>query len=235
MIDKNSSENALIIFIKNPQLGKVKTRLAKTVGNEKALEIYLELSKITRENCQILSQRIPSERGQSDIQPYVFYSDFINTNDDWSNDIFKKAVQSGEDLGDRMSNAFLFILQNHAKACIIGSDCPTLSVAILESAFDALDKHDFVVGPSTDGGYYLLGMNATQYISDNKSEIRNPKSEIKPPQYLFENMVWSTENVLSETLQRMKAHGKTVALLPELTDVDEEKDWKNYLETKENK
>ena len=228
MIDKNTTENALIIFIKNPQLGKVKTRLAKTVGNEKALEIYLELSKITRENCQILSQRIPSERGQSDIQPYVFYSDFINTNDDWSNDIFKKAVQSGEDLGDRMSNAFAFILQNHAKACIIGSDCPTLSVAILESAFDVLDNHNFVVGPSTDGGYYLLGMNATQYISDNKSEI-------EPPQYLFENMVWSTENVLSETLQRMKAHGKTIALLPELTDVDEEKDWKNYLEAKENK
>ena len=223
MIDKNSSENALIIFIKNPQLGKVKTRLAKTVGNEKALEIYLELSKITRENCQILSQRIPSERGQSDIQPYVFYSDFINTNDDWSNDIFKKAVQSGEDLGDRMSNAFLLILQNHAKACIIGSDCPSLSAAILEAAFEALDNHDFVVGPSTDGGYYLLGMNAPQYLSDNKSEIEPP--HLSPWEYLFENMVWSTENVLSETLQRMKAQGKTVALLPELTDVDEEKDW----------
>ena len=238
MIDKNSSENALIIFIKNPQLGKVKTRLAKTVGNEKALEIYLELSKITRENCQILSQRIPSERGQSDIQPYVFYSDFINTNDDWSNDIFKKAVQSGDDLGDRMSNAFAIILQNHAKACIIGSDCPTLSSAILEAAFEALNNYDFVVGPSTDGGYYLLGMNTLQYSYSNKSqivppqyfpenstEIRNPKSEIG----LFENMVWSTENVLPETLKRIKAQHKTVALLPELTDVDEEKDWINYL------
>ena len=242
MIDKNSSENALIIFIKNPQLGKVKTRLAKTVGNEKALEIYLELSKITRENCQMSLRGARQLRGQSDIQPYVFYSDFINTNDDWSNDIFKKAVQSGEDLGDRMSNAFLFILQNHAKACIIGSDCPTLSVAILESAFEALDNHDFVVGPSTDGGYYLLGMNAPQdggfRKSDfgfrdtlPKSEIANPK--LTPPQYLFENMVWSTENVLSETLQRMKAHGKTVALLPELTDVDEEKDWLNYLKIEE--
>ena len=242
MIDKNTVENALIIFIKNPQLGKVKTRLAKTVGNEKALEIYLELSKITRENCQILSQRIPSKKGQSDIQPYVFYSDFINTNDDWSNGIFKKAVQSGEGLGDRMSNAFLFILQNHAKACIIGSDCPTLSVAILESAFEALDNHDFVVGPSTDGGYYLLGMNGTQDRGFRKSDFgfrdTLPKSEIRflkltPPQYLFENMVWSTENVLPETLHRIKAQGKTVALLPELTDVDEEKDWLNYLKIEE--
>ena len=239
MIDKNTTENALIIFIKNPQLGKVKTRLAKTVGDEKALEIYLKLSKITRENCQILWRDASILRGLSNIQPYVFYSDFINTNDDWSNDIFKKAVQSGEDLGDRMSNAFLFILKNHAKACIIGSDCPTLSVAILKSAFDVLDNHDFVVGPSTDGGYYLLGMNATQDREFRKSEIgfrdTLPKSEIAnpkltPPQYLFENMVWSTENVLPETLHRIKTHGKTVALLPELTDVDEEKDWINYLE-----
>ncbi len=229
MIDKNAVENALIIFIKNPQLGKVKTRLAKTIGDEKALEIYLELSKITRENCQILSQKTQLLRGQSTIQPYVFYSDFINKNDDWSNDIFEKSVQSGDDLGDRMLNAFASILKNHEKACIIGSDCPTLSVAILESAFEALDNHDFVVGPSTDGGYYLLGMNAPQYLSDNKSEIRNPKSEIEPPQYLFENMVWSTENVLSETLKRIKKQDKTVALLPELTDVDEEKDWLNYL------
>ena len=218
MIDKNTAENALIIFIKNPQLGKVKTRLAKTVGDEKALEIYLELSKITRENCQMLLQSTQLLRGQSVIQPYVFYSDFINKNDDWSNDIFEKAVQLGDDLGDRMSNAFAFILQNHAKACIIGSDCPTLSAAILEAAFESLDNHDFVVGPSTDGGYYLLGMNADV-----------------PPQYLFENMVWSTENVLPETLKRIKAQHKTVALLPELTDVDEEKDWINYLELKENR
>ena len=211
MIDKNTAENALIIFIKNPQLGKVKTRLAKTVGDEKALEIYLELSKITRENCQILSQRTQILRGQSTIQPYVFYSDFINKNDDWANDIFEKAVQSGDDLGDRMSNAFALILQNHAKACVIGSDCPTLSTAILESAFEALDSHDFVVGPSTDGGYYLLGIKNT-----------TPQS---PLDFLFKNMVWSTENVLLETLKRIKAQQKTVALLPDLTDVDEEKDW----------
>ncbi len=218
MIDKKKTENALIIFIKNPQLGKVKTRLAKTVGDEKALDIYLELSKITGENCQMLLQGTQLLRGQSAIQAYVFYSDFINKNDDWANDIFEKAVQSGDDLGDRMLNAFTFILQKHPKACIIGSDCPTLSVAILETAFEVLDKNDFVVGPSTDGGYYLLGMNATS-----------------PPQYLFENMDWSTENVLPETLKRIIEQGKTVALLPELTDVDDEKDWLNYLKIKEEK
>ena len=195
-----SYKNALIIFIKNPALGKVKTRLAKTVGDEKALEIYLELSRITRDNASILKN----------IQPYVFYSDFINKNDDWSNEIFEKRVQSGEDLGDRMLNAFNEILQQHKHVCIIGSDCPTLSVDILNQSFDLLQNHDFVVGPSTDGGYYLLGISSTKY------------------DFLFENMEWSTETVLSETLHRIAQNDKTIALLPYLTDVDEEKDWVDY-------
>ncbi len=193
-------KNALIIFIKNPALGKVKTRLAKTVGNENALEIYLELSRITRDSTSILKN----------IQPYVFYSDFIDKNDDWANEIFKKRVQSGEDLGDRMSNAFHEILEQHQHVCIIGSDCPTLSVDILNQSFDLLQNHDFVVGPSTDGGYYLLGISSEKY------------------EFLFKNMEWSTENVLSETLQRIAENEKTVALLPALTDVDEERDWVDY-------
>lgn len=199
-----SYKNALIIFIKNPALGKVKTRLAKTVGNEKALEIYLELSRITRENAAIL-------RGGSKVKTYVFYSDFINKNDDWSNDIFEKRVQSGEDLGDRMSNAFKEILQKHPSVCIIGSDCPTLSVDILNQSFEMLQNHDFVVGPSTDGGYYLLGISCEKY------------------EFTFKNMAWSTENVLSETLTRIAQNDKTVAILPALTDVDEEKDWVAFI------
>ena len=196
-----SYKNALIIFIKNPALGKVKTRLAKTVGNVKALEIYLELTRITRENASIL-------RG---VKPYVFYSDFIDKNDDWSNEIFEKRVQSGEDLGDRMSNAFHEILTQHEHVCIIGSDCPTLSVDILNQSFEMLQNHDFVVGPSTDGGYYLLGISSKKY------------------DFLFKNMEWSTENVLSETLQRIAQNDKTIALLPYLTDVDQEKDWVDYI------
>jgi uncharacterized protein len=196
-----SYKNALIIFIKNPALGKVKTRLAKTVGDEKALDIYLELSRITRDNAGILKN----------IQPYVFYSDFIDKNDDWSNEIFKKRVQSGENLGNRMSNSFHEILGQHQHVCIIGSDCPTLSVDILNQSFEMLQNHDFVVGPSTDGGYYLLGISSKKY------------------EFLFKNMEWSTENVLSETLHRIAQNDKTAALLPALTDVDEEKDWVNYI------
>jgi uncharacterized protein len=194
--------NALIIFIKNPALGRVKTRLAKTVGDEKALEIYLELTEITRKNAKIL-------RG---VNRSVFYSDFYNRHDDWSNTAFQKHVQSGNDLGERMYNAFSAMLKTNEKAVIIGSDCPTLTTKIIESAFEQLDTHDFVVGPSTDGGYYLLGFG-----QKNLSDA------------VFKNMDWSTETVLPTTLKRIEALEKTVFLLPELTDVDEEKDWVDYL------
>ena len=133
--------------------------------------------------------------------------------DEWPNDAFQKHVQTGEDLGERMFNAFSDVLKTHDNAVIIGSDCPTLTADILTMAFEKLENNDFVVGPSTDGGYYLLGFgqnNATDFI--------------------FKNMDWSTESVLPTTLKRISAQGKTAFLLPELTDVDEEKDWLTYLE-----
>ncbi|MDZ7877882.1 MAG: TIGR04282 family arsenosugar biosynthesis glycosyltransferase [Saprospiraceae bacterium] len=194
-------KNALIIFIKNPALGKVKTRLARTVGDEKALDIYLELTDITRQNALQLV----------DVSCHVFYSDFINLTDEWANTFFTKHVQTGNDLGERMSNAFDSILKIHKNALIIGSDCPTLTTEIMEQALVKLENHDFVVGPSTDGGYYLLGFGQKNLNS-----------------FVFENMDWSTDKVLSTTLKRIKQHKKTMYLLPPLTDIDEEKDWADY-------
>ena len=199
-------DNALIIFIKNPVKGKVKTRIARTVGDDRALAIYLELSKITRENVLLL-------RG---VKIYLFYSDFIATDDDWSNTDFDKQVQVGEDLGERMSNAFDFVLKKHKYACIIGSDCPTLSVQIMQQAFVELSTYDYVLGPSTDGGYYLLGI---------KSHAKHALKSMESFHDLFENMTWSTDQVLSETLERIKKNHLTFFLLSELTDIDEEEDW----------
>ena len=207
-------EQALIIFIKNPALGKVKTRLAQTMGDDKALDIYLELTQITRENALELS-KIRNPKSEIEIlrgvRRHVFYSDFVDSSDKWANNRFTKHVQSGEDLGERMSNAFSEVLKTHKKAVIIGSDCPTLTTEIMETAFAQLETHDFVVGPSTDGGYYLLGFG--------QNNLNN---------FVFENMDWSTDKVLPTTLNRIKAYGKTVCLLPELTDIDEEKDWVVY-------
>ena len=186
----------LIIFIKNPKLGKVKTRLAATVGDEKALSIYKKLLDFT----QKLAIPLPCER-------MLFYSDKIETTDNWSNVFFKKNKQYGSDLGERMKNAFQKALLTSKKAVIIGSDCAELTKEILENAFKALEENDFVIGPAEDGGYYLIGMN---YFEPT----------------VFENMNWSTEEVLPKTLEKIAQLEKKVALLPTLSDTDNEEDWK---------
>ena len=193
----------LIIFIKNPKLGKVKTRLAATVGDEKALSIYKKLLSFT----QKLAISLPCER-------MLFYSDEIEANDDWSNVFFQKNKQYGNDLGERMKNAFCEVLLTSKKAIIIGSDCAELTKEILENAFEALEKNDFVIGPAEDGGYYLLGMN-----------------HFEPT--IFENINWSTAEVLSKTIEKIARLEKKVAFMPTLSDIDNEEDWKKIIHTLE--
>lgn len=189
---------ALLIFIKNPEKGKVKTRLAATVGDERALKIYRALLKYTRN----LALEVASER-------YLFYSRFIEENDEWSGRQFHKKLQEGKDLGERMYRAFEWTLERHGKAVIIGSDCATLTPAIVEEAFRRLDDHDCVIGPATDGGYYLLGLRETR------------------PE-LFRDIPWSTDQVRSLTIERIEALGQTYFLLPELSDIDRAEDWDEY-------
>ncbi len=191
-------KSALIIFIKNAEKGKVKTRLASTLGDDKALQIYQALMSHTRQ----LTLQVPVNR-------LLFYSNFINLQDDWRAADFKKYVQEGADLGARIEKAFETAFQQHQKVIIIGSDCASLTPAIIQEAFDQLDKPPFVVGPAVDGGYYLLGM--TQFTPS-----------------LFKQMPWSTDAVLPTTLSRIKALGKDCFLLPELSDIDHEEDWERY-------
>ena len=197
--------DALIIFIKNPVKGKVKTRLARTVGDDNALNIYLQLLAITR---------TLAENGEN-IKRYLFYSDFIDTDDDWSNTVFEKKLQTGNDLGERMLNAFREVSAQHQNVIIIGSDCPTITTKILKDAFRALETDDYVLGPSFDGGYYLLG-------------IENKRNGIAESFFLFNNMAWSTDKVFPETVKRIKAFNKKLVLLPTLNDIDDDEDWEHY-------
>ncbi len=185
----------LLIFVKKPEAGKVKTRLAATIGNEKALQIYLQLLKRTRQVTQPLS-----------CTKAVYYTPEIVEDDNFDTKHFQKALQNEGNLGQRMQQAFEgTFAKGYEKVCIIGSDCYELTTNILEQAFEKLDKNEVVIGPSTDGGYYLLGMK-----------------KLHPS--LFENKNWSTPSVFSETITNLKNADLSFALLPELTDVDEEKD-----------
>lgn len=139
-----NSKEEIIVFIKNPELGKVKTRLAITIGNDKALKVYLKLIDSTL-----------SELQGTGILSHLFFSEKV----DHTFIGQKYSIQEGVDLGLRMKNAFAKCFRNHCqKVVIIGTDCPGLSTDILKQAFQALDTNDVVIGPAMDGGYYLLGM-----------------------------------------------------------------------------
>ncbi|MFA7274487.1 MAG: TIGR04282 family arsenosugar biosynthesis glycosyltransferase [Crocinitomicaceae bacterium] len=138
-------KNALIIFQKNPEQGKVKTRLAATVGDENALRIYSILVDKTHQ----LVEAIVAKK-------YLFFSDFIEKEVKWAP--YDKKVQKGSDLGLRMFNAIAEVKAEGAeRIVVIGTDCYDLSVDILEEAFVALETNDYCIGPALDGGYYLIG------------------------------------------------------------------------------
>lgn len=195
----NYDHQALIIFAKNLEKGKVKTRLAQVIGNQKALDIYKDCCVYTMTN----TFDIPARR-------MLFYSDFIQNGDLWGSDDFKKFVQHGEDLGQRMRNAFRDAFHKSEKAIIIGTDCMELTRNLIMEAFEALDDHDYVVGPANDGGYYLLGMN--QFSVD-----------------VFKDIDWSTDKVLKQTLAKIEAEEKSVYQLPELIDIDTVEDLEKSL------
>ena len=196
-------QRVLIIFVRNPELGKVKTRLSATLGNEQTLDIYRFLLEKTRQTAEYL-----------DIERLLFYSEKIQVSDAWSDLLYVKQLQDSGDLGQRMHHAFATAFRMGAeKVVIIGSDCPTLDGIILQSAFEALDHHDFVLGPTPDGGYYLLGM---KYLEAS----------------LFEGIAWSTGTVKETTLLKIKSLQKSCGLTPMLSDIDTESDWNNYLNDK---
>ncbi|MDQ4139456.1 MAG: TIGR04282 family arsenosugar biosynthesis glycosyltransferase [Bacteroidota bacterium] len=188
------NKKLLLIFIKNQIPGKVKTRLAATIGEEKALQVYRLLLKHTYE----ITLPLP-------VAKAVYHSDYIQE-DNWNPPFYENYVQSGSDLGERMRNAFeQAFATGYEQVCIIGSDCYELTEQIILQAFEKLERNDVVIGPAQDGGYYLLGMKTLH-------------------ESFFTDKKWSTDSVLPDTLNNIKAGGQTVALLPELTDVDEEKD-----------
>lgn len=169
------SKNLLLIFTRNPELGKVKTRLAKTVGAEKALAIYKFLLAHTKK----VTENITADKA-------VYYSVKIRKNDLWNSEIYQKKKQFGEDLGIRMQHAFQdAFATGYEKVIIIGTDLIDLSKEIIEEAYLQLETNDVVMGPAQDGGYYLLGMKSL-----------HPN--------VFEKKSWGTSTVSAETLNDLK-------------------------------
>ena len=181
----------LVIFVKNPEEGKVKTRLAADIGNKRALDVYQKLLAYTRGVVKKLN-----------VTKQVWYSSSIDFSDNWGEDQFIKKLQIGDNLGERMQEAFRQgFREGFGRILIIGSDCPALSDQHLLSAYEELECNDVVLGPSQDGGYYLLGMN--HYIPE-----------------LFINKSWSQDSLYRETIKTLDQLDKSWGELEELNDID---------------
>lgn len=172
-----NAKELLLIFTRNPELGKVKTRLAKDVGNVAALKIYEFLLNHTKNVTEKL-----------EVAKQVWYSENVWKNDIWENATYEKYEQYGNDLGVRMQNAFEDGFQaGYERIIIIGSDLFDISELDIKQAFQKLKSKDAVIGPAEDGGYYLLGL--THMI----------------PQ-LFQEKSWGTNSVLKATLEDLKSY-----------------------------
>ena len=152
------SADALIVFARNPALGKVKSRLSNTLGERKALQVYERLLAGTLKTA-----------GDHVSVKFVFLSDYLQENLKCDNSV--QFLQSGTDLGERMKNAIEKIFKmGFKRICIIGTDSPDINCEILDNAFKALDESDAVLGPAHDGGYYLIGF--TKLIPEIFSDIK---------------------------------------------------------------
>jgi len=184
-------ESLLLLFVKHPKPGNVKTRLGARIGHEKAVKVYGQLLQYTAEVVSGVA-----------ADKVVYYGNELPSTDLWKKAGYLRKLQEGETLGSRMAQAFAWgFAQGYKKIAIIGSDCATLTAEILQQAFQVLDSHQGVIGPAEDGGYYLLGMRS-----------------LLPG--LFRDKAWSTDTVFSATLRDFERANWTYQLLPTLSDID---------------
>ena len=191
----SSSKDLIIVFVKNLVLGQVKTRLAVKIGDERAFDVYAKLIEITKSAI---------ENSKADI--HIYFSKEIDSN------LFPKHPkfeQIGENLGQRMHNAFKKgFEQGYERIVLIGSDLPDMNDVILNQSFEALKENDFAFGPAIDGGYYLIGM---------KQLSETP----------FKNMPWSTAFLYELTKKKIAETSMSIGELKPLNDIDTYEDYIN--------
>ncbi len=193
----------LIIFLKAPIPGLVKTRLSTEFGDIEACNIYKKLAE------NILNS---AQKSQNDITLYYYPAHGEKIITEWLGKKNKMRLQEGDDLGDRMKNAFVDALRiGIEKIVLIGTDIPDLDEKTLNKAYKKLDNHDCVIGPSLDGGYYLIGFTKTGFCED-----------------VFNNISWGTDSVLKDTLSVLDMTKLKVALLELKNDIDTPDDYRNH-------
>ncbi|MCA8995614.1 MAG: TIGR04282 family arsenosugar biosynthesis glycosyltransferase [Planctomycetaceae bacterium] len=188
------AEGILGIFVKAPISGQVKTRLGNAIGMDLAARFADVFQQDLLEQTQAVARRRVIAFSPGTEQAHSHFQNFALASDQ----LWKQPEAS---LGDRLIPFFEAFVKEGRPVLVIGSDSPSLPVDRITEAFQRLHSHDVVVGPATDGGYYLIGMN-------------QPNSE------LFTNIEWSSPRVLEQTVQRVRTLGLSLSLLTPWYDVD---------------
>ena len=205
-VPDNNAATALAVFIRLPRAGRVKSRLARSLGVEKAAEFY-----------RLCAEQVFREFGRvaGAVERHICFSDPADQAavKQWAGAGFGFSPQAKGDLGDKLKGAFRELFAGGTRYVIIAaSDVPDLTAAVINLAIENLADHDVVLGPSHDGGYYLIGMGS-------------------PHDGLFDGISWSTAHVLAQTRRAADARGLSVACLPVLRDIDTEADLRGWLAT----
>ncbi len=188
-------DRCVLFFIKNPEKAKVKTRLASAVGERAAAKLYKQF---------LLEMLSTLNKGT-----FLFYicfqpQDSLNDLKNWLGEDYLYMPQIGENLGQRMKNAFIeAFAMKFRRVLLIGSDIPDLPFEFIDAAFEYLNEGEVVIGPAIDGGYYLIGFRDDTFL---------PR--------VFEKIPWSTDRVFNETVKILENEKLTVHALEPLRDID---------------
>jgi rSAM/selenodomain-associated transferase 1 len=196
-----------IVFARAPEPGRVKTRLAATLGDADALAIYHRLGTHTLRVVRAAAERQPGSR----VVVYHAPAEASHAMAAWLGHDLEYRPQCGGDLGARMANAVAAELsRGAANVVVVGTDCPELDADVLTRAVASLEDVDVALGPATDGGYYLLATRRTHPA-------------------LFQGIPWSSADTLRHTLAAAARSGVAVRLLDERSDIDTADDWRAWV------
>ena len=194
-MEENTTKACIVMFVKYPEKGTVKTRLALSLDSDIVLQLYKYF--ITDLLKMISSVGVPT---------FIFYTPATKEPElrSWLGPNYRYVPQAGDSLGERMKSAFAHCFRDHfEKVIIIGSDSPDLPAALLDGAFTQLAMSDVVIGPTQDGGYYLIGFQRDGFCPE-----------------IFDDMQWGTNVVFDRTMQKLKVASKVIFRLPEWCDID---------------
>jgi len=193
-------QEIIILFTKYPLPGHSKTRLIPKLGDKGAAGLQRRMGE----------EAVAKLRRLQNSRPVNVIIHFAGGNhtlmQQWLGNSFHFHLQVGDDIGDRMAKSISNHFGQFSRIVLIGSDCPGINKAILCQALDALNENDLVIGPTFDGGYYLVGVRATVLPEQLDS--------------LFRDMRWSTDSVLNDTMQKIARLNLSCHTLPKLHDID---------------